>query len=151
MKRLDTYENEELTPEVCAIRANEAVSKGYPERFPSRQVATTALAWTNLGLLLIELNRQEPALELATSGPPEGWGVGMLTPPPRDDLTPALIAVVSRLVDGQDDACRYDHHGYCQTHLGHEDPCPFAEGRRLIGLPVAPEERDVPKGKEVPG
>lgn len=140
MKRLDTYENEELTPEVCAIRANEAVSKEYPERFPSRQAATTALAWTNLGLLLIELQRQEPTLELA-SGPPEGWGVGMLTPPPRDDLTPALIAVVSRLVDGQGDPCRYDDDNRCQTHLGHEAPCPFAEGRHLIGLPVPPPEQ----------
>lgn len=32
-----------------------------------------------------------------------------------------------------DDKCRYDHHGYCQTHyLG--DPCEVAEARRILAL-----------------
>lgn len=31
-----------------------------------------------------------------------------------------------------DDACSYDHHGYCQTHYLHEQPCPVEQARDLL-------------------
>lgn len=34
----------------------------------------------------------------------------------------ALRLVVRALVDP--DPCHYDHHGYCQAHSLHEQPCP---------------------------
>lgn len=53
-----------------------------------------------------------------------------------------LVQVVRDLVD--DEPCRLDHHGYCQTH-GCLSPgeCAVARGRRLLGLeplPTAGEE-----------
>lgn len=41
------------------------------------------------------------------------------------ELEAALRAVID------DEPCRYDHHGYCQTHLLGK-PCEVAEARRLL-------------------
>ena len=44
------------------------------------------------------------------------------------------LAVLRELVDT--DPCRFDHDGYCQTHLGETDngTCPMADARSLLGL-----------------
>jgi len=45
-----------------------------------------------------------------------------------------LRALVTELVDA--DPCRYDHHGYCQTHSLHEKPCPHEQAKDLgLGRP----------------
>jgi len=31
-----------------------------------------------------------------------------------------------------EDECHYDHHGYCQTHNGHERPCPHETAKKLL-------------------
>lgn len=30
------------------------------------------------------------------------------------------------------DQCRYDHHGYCQSHALHEKPCPHERSKELL-------------------
>lgn len=50
----------------------------------------------------------------------------------RFDETEQLRALLGRFVD--DEPCRVDHHGNCQTH-GHEQPCAVAEARRVLGRP----------------
>jgi len=42
-----------------------------------------------------------------------------------------LEAALVRLLDVLDEPCRYDHHGYCQTHFV-ENPCRVAEARALV-------------------
>lgn len=40
---------------------------------------------------------------------------------------------------GETGECRYDHHGYCQTHFLHEKPCPFGvlvETAAELGEPI---------------
>jgi hypothetical protein len=31
-----------------------------------------------------------------------------------------------------DDACEYDHHGYCQSHFLHERPCPHERAQAIL-------------------
>lgn len=50
----------------------------------------------------------------------------------------ALRAALTGLVD--DEPCRLDHHGACQTH-GASNPCAMAAARAALGLPAAGTER----------
>ncbi len=45
---------------------------------------------------------------------------------------PDLLAILIRLVD--EDDCRYDHHGYCQTHNLGEQPCPHEQAKPLLPM-----------------
>lgn len=47
-----------------------------------------------------------------------------------------LVAALWDLVAHQDDPCSYDHHGYCQAHVGgsSELGCANARGRLVLGL-----------------
>jgi len=42
-----------------------------------------------------------------------------------------LRGLVDELHD-PDEACRYDHHGYCQTHSLGERPCPHERARAAL-------------------
>ena len=57
----------------------------------------------------------------------------------------ALANLLYELVDPDD--CRYDHHGYCQAHDLHENPCPHGRAKSLLmvlrpGAPVPGETMD---------
>ena len=39
--------------------------------------------------------------------------------------------LLSELVDPDD--CRYDHHGYCQSHSLHNAPCPHSLAKSFLG------------------
>lgn len=43
------------------------------------------------------------------------------------------LGILIDLIDDED--CRLDHHGYCQTHVWLRDgECPQARARRLLGV-----------------
>ena len=46
-----------------------------------------------------------------------------------------LLSLLKEFVD--DEECHYDHHGFCQTHLGGEYPCEFTRAREVLknGIP----------------
>jgi hypothetical protein len=46
------------------------------------------------------------------------------------DEAVAALGILSEIVG--DDACVYDHHGYCQTHKLDEAPCPYTRARDLL-------------------
>lgn len=46
-------------------------------------------------------------------------------------------ATLARFIDP--DPCRFDHHGFCQTH-GHEPPCAVDEAKRLVGVEPATDD-----------
>lgn len=66
-------------------------------------------------------------------------------PPARrrvvEDALDTLWETLHFLVDGDDEPCRFDHHGYCQEHWRGEidDVCAIAYARRLVGLDVHEE------------
>jgi hypothetical protein len=39
---------------------------------------------------------------------------------------------VERLLESFEEPCRYDHHGFCQTHFLHEMPCPIEKLKECI-------------------
>lgn len=41
-----------------------------------------------------------------------------------------LVSLVAELTDSE--PCRYDHHGYCQTHYLHERPCPHERAKEVL-------------------
>lgn len=41
-----------------------------------------------------------------------------------------LLSLLSELTD--DMPCRYDHHGYCQSHWLHVKPCPNDRARLIL-------------------
>jgi hypothetical protein len=43
-----------------------------------------------------------------------------------------IIQLIEEMHDPHDEKCRYDHHGYCQTHYLHEYPCPFSKAKDVI-------------------
>ena len=43
----------------------------------------------------------------------------------------ALVELLRELVAGED-ACRYDHHGYCQSHRLDPKPCPVERATALL-------------------
>lgn len=55
--------------------------------------------------------------------------------PDLSDRVKELEAILLDFVEGEDQPCRFDHHGYCQEHgwFG-EDECYIARGRRALGL-----------------
>lgn len=53
-----------------------------------------------------------------------------------DDIV-AAFDILADIVD--DDPCRLDHHGYCQTHGWlNETPCPYGRAREII-RPLEPQ------------
>lgn len=40
--------------------------------------------------------------------------------------------ILTNIMESLDDSCRYDHHGYCQTHWLHDRPCPVEQAKELI-------------------
>lgn len=55
---------------------------------------------------------------------------------PGEDLATAIDLLLA-LVGFENDACRYDHDGYCQTHNKGEGGgvCVVAEAREWLGIP----------------
>lgn len=51
--------------------------------------------------------------------------VAMVPVAERDQLRDLVAALIDP------DPCRYDHHGYCQTHSLHEAPCPHDLAKKL--------------------
>ena len=47
-----------------------------------------------------------------------------MTKPSEKDIQEAM-EWVGLALEPFDDVCSYDHHGYCQSHFGHEKPCPY--------------------------
>ena len=47
-----------------------------------------------------------------------------MTKPTEKDIREAM-GWVGLALEPFDDVCSYDHHGYCQSHFGHEKPCPY--------------------------
>lgn len=49
-------------------------------------------------------------------------------------LKPGEVAVPAEVLAGLTDAdeCRFDHHGYCQTHRLHEAPCPNKTANEIL-------------------
>ncbi len=40
--------------------------------------------------------------------------------------------ILSTIINSCDEKCRYDHHGYCQTHWLHDKPCPIEQAKELF-------------------
>lgn len=54
------------------------------------------------------------------------------------ERVPGLLDLIAELTDT--DRCEYDHHGYCQTHGLHADPCPHGRAKALLVEEVAVTE-----------
>lgn len=48
-----------------------------------------------------------------------------------EDSEETLLRLLSVMVEHHDEACRYDHHGYCQAHFLEEE-CTVAEARKIL-------------------
>ena len=46
--------------------------------------------------------------------------------------TESLYELLDEVVEPMDDDCSYDHHGYCQSHFLHDNPCPYARAKALV-------------------
>lgn len=44
--------------------------------------------------------------------------------------TESLLRLIAEFVD--DEPCRYDHHGYCQSHSLAEKPCPHETAKHVL-------------------
>lgn len=51
---------------------------------------------------------------------------------PAQKCIEELESLLAECVEPMRDACRYDHHGYCQTHFLHERPCPYERARAAL-------------------
>lgn len=51
----------------------------------------------------------------------------------------ALLDLIAELSD--DEACSYDHHGYCQTHNLQEKPCPHERAQQILAAMEAKGKR----------
>lgn len=51
----------------------------------------------------------------------------------KDAEIAELRKLLAELTDP--DECRYDHHGYCQTHSLQEYPCPHSRAKELLEQP----------------
>lgn len=49
---------------------------------------------------------------------------------PDANVLAEALSLLRALVDPSE--CRYDHHGYCQTHTLDDAPCPHSRGRDLL-------------------
>jgi len=70
-----------------------------------------------------------------------------MTKPSEKDIQEAM-EWVGLALEPFDDVCSYDHHGYCQSHFGHEKPCPYEpeeQEKHLKTLRTALEEYGKPK------
>jgi hypothetical protein len=47
-----------------------------------------------------------------------------------------LVKLLTKMVEGEDDICWFDHHGCCQEHgwFGEPGECGIREARELLGL-----------------
>ena len=51
----------------------------------------------------------------------------------------ALREALERFIDGEE--CRFDHHGYCQTHTSLEEgPCLMVQARAALATPARPTD-----------
>lgn len=46
--------------------------------------------------------------------------------------TVELVSLLEECVSPMSDECHYDHHGYCQAHFLHDNPCPYSRARKLL-------------------
>lgn len=60
----------------------------------------------------------------------------------RDDYAELLLSsskikdleeILEEVIEVESEPCRYDHHGYCQSHWMHEYPCPIEKAKQMIG------------------
>lgn len=81
---------------------------------------------------------QRQALELVNSEIGKAAGQGALAEFVKVQNFAVKLAEIAILLHDPD-PCEYDHHGYCQAHSLHENPCPHGVMQHLLqGMPNLP-------------